>query len=178
MTRVIDETGKQYGHLTVVKRAPNRKGGKARWLCQCDCGNTSTVDGNNLRSGMTKSCGCQRGIHLPSGVAAFNQVYNMYRINSRYRKRDFKLTKTELKNLTQQSCHYCGHAPRSLKKEERYNGWYAYNGLDRVDNTRGYIIDNVVPCCFFCNRAKREASLNEFRDWAIQLHQHLTETEW
>lgn len=31
---------------------------EALWLCQCECGNTTIVQGGNLRSGNTKSCGC------------------------------------------------------------------------------------------------------------------------
>jgi hypothetical protein len=28
------------------------------------------------------------------------------------------------------------------------------HGLDRKDNTRGYELDNVVPCCYDCNTMK------------------------
>ena len=31
---------------------------KIYWLCECDCGNTCIVEGNSLRTGNTKSCGC------------------------------------------------------------------------------------------------------------------------
>lgn len=30
------------------------------WLCVCDCGGTTVVDGNKLRRGKVKSCGCFR----------------------------------------------------------------------------------------------------------------------
>lgn len=39
--------------------------------------------------------------------------------------------------LMLQSCHYCEVLPSG--------------GLDRIDNTKGHIIDNVVPCCVKCN---------------------------
>jgi hypothetical protein len=35
------------------------KAGKG-WLCVCDCGGTTIVDGNKLRRGKVKSCGCFR----------------------------------------------------------------------------------------------------------------------
>lgn len=37
-------------------REPNEK--RTYWLCKCDCGNETVVEGGNLRSGHTKSCGC------------------------------------------------------------------------------------------------------------------------
>lgn len=54
----IDETGKQYGELTVLYRAENNKSGRAMWHCRCSCGNELDVLGKSLRNGNTKSCGC------------------------------------------------------------------------------------------------------------------------
>jgi hypothetical protein len=56
MSALIDLTGKRFGRLLVLKRAPG-KPNKPRWLCLCDCGNTTTVAGLNLRLGHTRSCG-------------------------------------------------------------------------------------------------------------------------
>jgi len=55
----IDETGRRYGLLTVVGRAPRIAGPTrfARWRCLCDCGREVVCWGNNLRSGSTSSCG-------------------------------------------------------------------------------------------------------------------------
>lgn len=58
MGLVIDMSGKRFGRLVVLERAENTSGGQARWLCRCDCGNTTTVMGKLLRNGHTKSCGC------------------------------------------------------------------------------------------------------------------------
>lgn len=41
-----------------MKRAENASDGHARWLCQCECGNTTIVSSNVLKKGHTKSCGC------------------------------------------------------------------------------------------------------------------------
>ena len=58
MSKIINEIGNKYGFLTVIKRAENTPGGKAQWLCECDCGNQVIVKGVSLRRGDTKSCGC------------------------------------------------------------------------------------------------------------------------
>ena len=56
---MIDETGKVYNQLTVLKlsNVKNKKG-QHMWLCQCSCGKQKSVTGTALRSGHTKSCGC------------------------------------------------------------------------------------------------------------------------
>lgn len=52
--------GQRYGRLVVIDNAPKAAGGRARWLCKCDCGNLAIVKGNNLRRQIrpTRSCGC------------------------------------------------------------------------------------------------------------------------
>ena len=55
-----DLTGQRFGRLTVLHRVENDKSGKARWSCQCDCGNTMTENSGNLNSKHSVSCGCFR----------------------------------------------------------------------------------------------------------------------
>ncbi len=55
---VIDLTGQKYGKLVVIKRVNNSINKRVSWLCKCDCGNEIVVEGNSLRTGNTKSCGC------------------------------------------------------------------------------------------------------------------------
>lgn len=58
---------------------------------------------------------------------------------------DFKLTKAQWLTIIKDPCFYCkGYFPPSETG----------GGLDRIDNARGYILDNVVPCCTICNKTK------------------------
>jgi len=58
MGQLIDLTGKTFGRLTVLERAENSGGGRARWACRCECGTVGTVIGYNLIGGHTRSCRC------------------------------------------------------------------------------------------------------------------------
>lgn len=58
MPLLIDLTSKVFGRLTVVKRESIDRSGQATWLCKCVCGKLTSVVGNSLRRGATKSCGC------------------------------------------------------------------------------------------------------------------------
>jgi hypothetical protein len=50
--------GQRFGRLLVIERGPNAQWGDSRWWCQCDCGDRKLINGPDLRSGHTKSCGC------------------------------------------------------------------------------------------------------------------------
>lgn len=61
MGKFKDVTGQKFGRLTVIRQGDYKYcSGKpvVCWECQCDCGNTSLVAGNALRTGQIKSCGC------------------------------------------------------------------------------------------------------------------------
>lgn len=72
MANPIDLTGKRFGRLTVIRRAPNNKDGRAMWLCRCDCGNERIIMGKCLRNGHTQSCGC-----LNKDIVSNRSVKNM-----------------------------------------------------------------------------------------------------
>ena len=58
-----DITGTKSGLLTAISpagRTNGAHGGHAKWLCQCECGNTKIVAMGNLRVGGVQSCGCLR----------------------------------------------------------------------------------------------------------------------
>ena len=60
MSRVIDLTGQSFGKLKVIRRDGSING-RAAWLCECECGSFKTYDGQRLRRGLIKSCGCMQG---------------------------------------------------------------------------------------------------------------------
>lgn len=53
--QAIDETGKRYGSLSVIERAPT-VAKLARWRCGCDCGASTIVEGSLLRLGKVTAC--------------------------------------------------------------------------------------------------------------------------
>ncbi len=57
MPKFIDITGRRYGSLTVLNRAPNN-GKRVIWMCLCDCGNQHAIRAHAITSGHTVSCGC------------------------------------------------------------------------------------------------------------------------
>lgn len=97
----------------------------------------------------------------------------MYKGNAKKKGYSFKLTEKQFSEITKQDCFYCGAKPSNVTGRKRKSGNYIYNGLDRVDNTKGYTIDNVVPCCRFCNNAKSNHTLQEFKEWSERLYKKM-----
>lgn len=64
MSKYVNLTNQRFGKLVVLERVANhiKPNGKqiVMWRCICDCGNLSVVSSDNLKSGHTKSCGCER----------------------------------------------------------------------------------------------------------------------
>lgn len=54
--RAEDLTNKKFGLLTPLYRIKSK--GVPQWVCKCECGNYTLVFSSNLKTGLTKSCGC------------------------------------------------------------------------------------------------------------------------
>lgn len=60
----IDLRGQTFGRLTAIRRVESDQIGRARWLCQCECGGVSRSMAYSLKRGSTRSCGCLRDEHI------------------------------------------------------------------------------------------------------------------
>ncbi len=183
MPQRIDLTNKRFGRLTVVGVAPYRQGARRRliWECSCDCGRKAFINGQHLRDGLTRSCGCLSvdTRRLEPGEGGFRKVLRTYRLKAAERGLQFDLTEDDVRQITKLPCHYCGIEPYRVANHgagksattSEYAA-YIYNGIDRKDNAGGYTPDNITPCCRTCNFAKRDMLMEDFRDWALRLARH------
>src|SRR5688572_7953331 len=161
--------GQKFNRLTVIRLLETRRyGGYRDWLCRCDCGNETHVTTKSLVSGRTKSCGCyQREVNsiaktLPTTERRFREVLRSYKKTCKEKNREFSLSEVEFRNIVTLPCNYCGH-PASDR----------LNGIDRVDSSIGYRLDNVVPCCRRCNIAKGDMAIGEFREWVGKTYRYM-----
>jgi hypothetical protein len=186
-----DLTGKRFGRLIVTEFLSFYEKNARRhamWSVTCDCGVVKSIKGNQLTSGGTISCGCalrdeydklrhktSRRNQKPHGLAAFNELLNSYKQRARRAKISFNLSTSQFKILTSLQCHYCGVEPKQIspvparRKNRAVNGYYYYNGIDRLDSDMGYEAVNCVPCCEICNKAKRDLKTEDFYEWIQRL---------
>ena len=78
-----------------------------------------------------------------------NGRFYKFKDNASRRGIPFDLTRKDVACIYKDPCHYCGVDMKVF-------------GMDRVDNDKGYAVDNVVPCCSDCNMAKRMMSREDF----------------
>lgn len=73
--------------------------------------------------------------------------FSQARANAICRKRphDWSLSYEEFNKLVSQLCYYCGGSLPEVGC-----------GLDRIDNKKGYHLDNVLPACYTCNRIRSD----------------------
>ena len=78
-----------------------------------------------------------------------------YKFNAKKRGYGWALKDTTVYELFKQPCHYCGITDKI--------------GIDRVDNSKGYTIENAVPCCSPCNKMKGTMLVEEFKNHCIEI---------
>jgi hypothetical protein len=159
-----DITGNRYGKLLVIKYEGNNK-----WLCRCDCGVEKEISGSNIKYGKTTSCGCSR--QLSNIDQAVNILLSRYTVKSDKRNLKLNISRDEFKRLITSSCEYCGQVP-STPVNYKGKTILMRNGIDRIDSSKDYVDGNCVPCCWNCNRAKGDLTVEQYKKWLKQSYVH------
>lgn len=168
----VDLAGRIFGYLEVISPEYIIAGKRSRtyWTCKCVCGTIHKVEHGSLQKGNVTSCGCRsKGLisdKLKKGGYRANLVVAFHGIKSSARQRNYshEIDLETFHEISQKECFYCGDVKTNCCKERTTCEPFFYNGLDRIDNNIGYIADNVVSCCKFCNWAKSTMTQKEFFD--------------
>ena len=162
------KVGEKFNKLTALKYVNHRetkKGKVAQWLFKCDCGKECIKDEINVRRNHTKSCSRSCKPYLGKGIALENALYEKYKRTALDRNLEFNITKEELISLSKQNCYYCNISPLQKYYKKDKTEVLLYNGIDRIDNLKGYTKNNCNTCCIRCNTAKNNMSVKDFKDW-------------
>lgn len=153
----MDLLGQQFGRLTVISTW-----GVRHSRVRCACGVVKVIQNSNLLYGGTVSCGCYRTeIHRRAeDVKRFGVMWRAYRQRCRIDRLTFALSRKEFLATIRKRCWYCGAAGNP------------FNGIDRLDNSKGYTRGNSKPCCETCNRAKLCMTQKEFLQWVKRVYLH------
>jgi hypothetical protein len=170
---MVIENGTRFGKLVVRSRVTEGRNRDSKYLCDCDCGRSSTPTGTSLKTGNSKGCGICYKLNYCVPDSALSRAYRTYKRGANKKEVSFQLTFPEFVFLTKQSCSYCGAAPSVNSYSEDAKVKVPMNGVDRVDSAQGYSLINCVPCCTTCNLAKLDTNVVEFMAWIQRVHAHL-----
>ena len=105
-----------------------------------------------------------------------NINYSNYKSKCKSKNWIFNLNKEEFKNLVFNNCHYCNQEPNQFrmdrcKYKRNMDSAFLMNGIDRLDSSIGYNLENCVSCCEDCNKAKRNLSYDQFLDLIKRIYE-------
>jgi len=193
-----DYTGQRRGKLLIEKAIIEPDSYRNRWglwLCKCDCGNVVEVVGEYIKSRTKESCGCLKVEAAKAwkrkrsyATVTITAQYGAHRRMARERNCE-PLSKSTWLTVVEKPCVYCGDIDKrnvattndykkysgpNLTDEERLMCEKSINGVDRVDSSKGYTVDNSVSCCARCNWMKSNQSVSDFVNKAEQIHTYTT----
>ncbi len=91
-------------------------------------------------------------------LSILRNKFSQYRQSAKIRGFDFALTLQQFSSICTSPCSYCGNKD--------------LNGVDRIDNTQGYTLENSTSCCFICNRMKSNHQSGAFLKHIQKIYEH------
>lgn len=153
---------------------------KGTYSMKCKCGNplkggAAYIDTKLTRFNEIGYAGCRKCTEAyfskeKADVLRYSIIHNRYKFRAKKIKKEFTLTNEQSLILFKSDCFYCGEEPKNgtYKNTETRN--FLFQGIDRVDNTKGYTPENTVPCCRVCNYAKWTQTHEEYIERCTKIY--------
>lgn len=124
----------------------NLDGRKRHELITCPYCNQQRFARKDRTSDICRQCGCNKRSQYPTATSIQRRAYIDFKHACKQRQIGYTIDLWEYNNIILQPCYICNiQGP---------------NGIDRVNNTLGYIQGNCAPCCKRCNVLKNDMSLD------------------
>lgn len=162
-----DLTGRVFGRLTVIERAPNNKKGGTMWRCRCSCGKELVTYSYTLTGGNSTSCGCKRSeslvkVNVETKTTHHETKTRLYRIWRGMRSRCNNPSDAAYKHYGGRGITVC---PEWNKSYETFRNWALSHGyspdlsIDRIDNDGNYEPSN----CHWATQSEQNANRRAYK---------------
>ena len=139
-----------------------------------DCGESRTTKSHDVSNKRCKSCYKKSQKLKPNTDSTYKVLAASVKGGAKKRNIEYMLSLEQFKNIVKNNCYWCGEKPplKNPKAERMPTLPAPANGIDRINNSIGYIYDNCVASCQKCNIAKNNYSEKEFLEWIKKVYMH------
>lgn len=169
----------KYGLLEIQRKYTRySKGGNAivRCVCKCECGNIIEADFKHLKAGNIKTCKCQKKLlgkkhALWRGYGDIPLTYfNNIKNKSVIRNICFDVTIEDFWNQYVKQNGLCALTKTPIDFIYTSNKYRDFSAsLDRIDSSKGYLIDNIQWVHKKINMMKGSLQDQEFIEWCSKV---------
>lgn len=152
------------------------------FICK-DCNKLTTqrIDEYKRKGNLCRSCKRRiqsinefntKNIELVCATTLLSRLYKRYA----FKGLTSNLNGVEALELFKDKCHYCGikNSNKFIYKQPHFSHIFYYNGIDRIDSSKGYIKGNILSCCKRCNIAKSDMKYHEFIELIKRIYANLS----
>lgn len=174
---INDLSGKTFGELTVIERSMNVNG-RPSFKCRCSCGNEKIVMSQSLKSGTVKSCGCLSKRYGKDNIfwKGYGEIslsfFSIIKKGAESRNLEFNISIEEIWSLFLFQKKKCALSGMDLRFQSKNSIRDGTASLDRIDSSRGYVIDNIQWVHKDINWLKNDWSQKEFIELCSRVANH------
>ncbi len=151
--------------LSIDEEETKKNPRHTKYFVQCKkCGEIFSRRASVIRKSLEsiQCSNCRKLRHnKPLNVIKYKE-YCYYRSGAKARNLEWDLNEEQFANLINKNCFYCGEQPSKRQTISYKDKYELVNGIDRLDSSKGYTINNCVPCCSKCNIMKSNFKKEDF----------------
>lgn len=142
-----------------------------KYLVECPSCNSSNLKyGNTLKNIKIGCSPCYaKSLRRTDKKPAFSKYYSSLKANAKSRSIEVEISLDEFVKIASNNCYWCDLPPQPKNGFKEWQDSVMISGIDRKDNSIGYTVQNSVPCCYDCNRAKSDLPIDLWMYWIARI---------
>ena len=177
----VPEAGTKFNRLTFIKEECGT-GKRKYWLCSCECGKQKSFAYWSVFSGKTTSCGCYQKektskLHWTGFEEISGRYWTSLQDGAKRRQLDFNVTIEEAWDVYLKQNKKCNLSGLDIEFSRMANKFPQTASLDRIDNSKGYVKNNIQWLHKIVNSMKHCMEQEFFVDFCCHIAGHTRNKE-